>query len=65
MEHMGEAWGQGLGAHEVTCEWLRGCEVLLTSYPGGVVGPLAMPPCANAGGINVGVTAGGAITPPG
>ena len=33
--------------------------MLPTSYPGGVVGPLAMPPCANAGGIPVGVTARG------
>ena len=33
--------------------------MLLTSYPGGVVGPPAMPPCANAGGIPEGGIAGG------
>ena len=33
--------------------------MLLTSYPGGVVGPPAMPPCANAGGIPVGGIARG------
>ena len=59
MEHMGEVQGQALGAHGATRGWLRGCGVLPTSYPGGVVGPLAMPPCANAGGIPVGGIAGG------
>ena len=59
MEHMGEARGQALGARGATHGWLRGCGVLLTSYPGGVVGPPAMPPCANAGGIPVGGIAGG------
>ena len=34
--------------------------MLLTSYPGGVVGPHAVAPCAKAGGIPVGVTARGA-----
>ena len=59
MEHMGGARGQALGAHEAPCEWLRGCEVLLTSYPEGVVGPHAVAPCAKAGGIPVGATARG------
>ena len=59
MEHMGGARGQALGEREATRGWLRGCEVLLTSYPGGVVGPLTVTPCANAGGIPVGVTARG------
>ena len=59
MEHMGGARGQGLGACGVTHGWLRGCEVLLTSYPEGVVGPLAVAPCAKAGGIPVGATARG------
>ena len=44
MEHMGGARGQALGAHGATRGWLRGCEVLLTSYPEGVVGPLAVAP---------------------
>ena len=59
MEHMGGARGQAPGACGATRGWLRGCEVLLTSYPGGVVGPPAIPPCANAGGIPVGGIAGG------
>ena len=33
--------------------------MLLTSYPGGVVGPPAVAPCAKAGGIPVGATARG------
>ena len=33
--------------------------MLLTSYPEGVVGPLAEAPCAKAGGIPVGATARG------
>ena len=33
--------------------------MLPTSYPGGVVGLLAMPPCANAGGMPVGDIARG------
>ena len=57
MEHMGGARGQALGAHGATRGWLRGCEVLLTSYPEGVVGPPAVTPCAKAGGIPVGATA--------
>ena len=59
MEHMGGARGQGLGARGATHGWLRGCEVLLTSYPGGVVGPPAVAPCAKAGGIPVGGIARG------
>ena len=59
MDHMGEARGLALGACGATHGWLRGCEVLLTSYPGGVVGPPAVTPCAKAGGIPVGVTARG------
>ena len=59
MEHMGGARGQALGARGATRGWLRGCEVLLTSYPGGVVGPPAVAPCAKAGGIPVGATARG------
>ena len=57
---MGGARGMALGACGATHGWLRGCEVLLTSYPGGVVGPPAVTPCAKAGGIPVGVTARGA-----
>ena len=33
--------------------------MLPTSYPEGVVGPLAVAPCANAGGIPIGATARG------
>ena len=56
---MGGARGQALGAHGDTRGWLRGCEVLLTSYPEGVVGPHGEAPCAKAGGIPVGATARG------
>ena len=34
--------------------------MLLTSYPGGVVGPLAVTPCTKAGGMPMGVTVRGA-----
>ena len=56
---MGGARGLALGACGATHGWLRGCEVLLTSYPGGVVGPPAVAPCAKAGGIPIGATARG------
>ena len=59
MEHMGEARGLALGACGATHGWLRGCEVLLTSYPGGVVGPPAVLLCLKTWGMPAGVTATG------
>ena len=62
MDHVGGARGLALGACGATHGWLRGCEVLLTSYPASVavVGLPAVLLCLKTWGIPAGVTARGA-----